>query len=163
LLPNVEDPQALIENWEDAPEPASWATLPMTSAIHALRSVKRPDEESAMVAELVVEEGVFHRAHPTWVIALPAREDPVQLEGLLPDGDVSFNLPPLRVLADYVVDGRRGTRELAPQMLVLLPEQRRFYIVYRHPFLVRFKPGAERSMRLRMEDGWYVPGDGGMA
>jgi hypothetical protein len=59
------------------------------------------------------------------------------------------------VLADYVAADRRGTRELVPQLLVLLPEERAFYLVFRHGFDLRHTPTAERTMRLRLEPGWY--------
>ena len=62
-----------------------------------------------------------------------------------------------QVLADYQVGDRSGTLELEPQMLVLLPEESRFYLVYRKVFNFQDKPKIERSMRLRLQEGWYAP------
>ena len=42
-------------------------------------------------------------------------------------------------------------------MLVLLPEEGRMTITYRKLFTLPFEPGAERSVRLRTEAGWYRP------
>jgi len=72
-----------------------------------------------------------------------------------PHGELSFSIPPLRVIADYVLGNRVGTRELVPQLMVLLPEQMRFYIVYRASFTLETTAGMERSFRLRTTHGWF--------
>jgi len=152
-LPNVEDPAAPVRAWDDAPAPVCWATVPPQSAIQAERSVAHIEEAGAAPVEML--ESAYHRAPPAWVIGVPPSGAQVALHGLSPEGEiVSFALPALRVFADYVVGLRTGTRELAPQLLVLLPEERRFYIVYRHSFMFAY-PSGERSMRLRVADGWW--------
>jgi hypothetical protein len=152
-LPNVEDPAHLITRWEDAPKPACWATVPLDSGLHSTRSLQLPADDSA-VPRLAFQDGVFHRAHPDWIIPLPAREALITLEGLRPGGHVAFRLPALQVFADFVVGDRSGTRKLVPQLLVLLPEEMRCYLVYRHVFNLTFQPGDERGMRLRTAEGW---------
>ncbi len=64
-----------------------------------------------------------------------------------------FDLPQMQVFVDYVVGDREGTRELSPQMLVLLPNEQRFYLVYRHYFGFEERDEIERCMRLRIVDG----------
>ncbi len=149
-LPNVEDPKHLISNWDDTPKPACWSTVPMDSALQALRSVKIPDDFT-MPETLICKEGIFHQACPDWVIDLPDSGVTVLLENLTPEGYVSFEFPSLRVFVDYVIGDRKGIRELKPQMIVLLPDEKRFYLVYRHAFMVEFIPEVERCMRLRIE------------
>lgn len=152
-LPNIEDPQALIQNWDDAPRPMYWATVPLESGLHARRCIAgtpgpeipdRPD----------VSPAVFHRAHPDWVIARPPERATVLLEGLTPEGVAAFRLLGLRVLADWVIGTQTGCAELVPQMLVILPEQRRYTLTYKHVFNIYFEPEVERSVRLRTEAGW---------
>jgi hypothetical protein len=60
-------------------------------------------------------------------------------------------------VADYVLGGRSGTRELVPQLLMLLPEARRFYLVYRASFTMEVQPEIERAFRLRLAEGWSEP------
>ena len=152
-LPNIEDPAAPIRSWDDAPAPVCWGTVPPQSTLQAERCVARTDEAGALPIEML--ESAYHRAHPMWVIAVPPAGATIALHGLSPDGElVSFRLPALRVFADYVVGARTGTCELAPQLLVLLPEDRRFYVVFRHSYTFAY-PSGERSMRLRVEDGWW--------
>ena len=61
----------------------------------------------------------------------------------------------LGIVADYTINGRMGCRSLTPHMLVLLPDQRRFYVVYRLAFNFQFQPGDEREFRLRTEPQWF--------
>ena len=52
---------------------------------------------------------------------------------------------------------RRGSRELAPQLFALLPDENRAYIVYRSHFNAQVEEDMERSFRLRLEEGWFDP------
>src|SRR4029077_7166797 len=107
--------------------------------------------------QLEVKPDVFHRADPDWLIDVPQPGSAVVLDGLTADGLAAFNLPKLRVLADWIVRDETGTSELIPQCLVVLPEQKRFYVVYRFIAAVAFEPEVERSLRLRLAEGWYKP------
>lgn len=177
-LPNLEDPRALIQSWSDAPEPVGWAPVYLDTAVGQLPLIRRESqrledarargEEDAQRRhdELVQSpepgpDGVLHRAHPDWIIDTPPEHATLRLDNLLPDAPtLELQLPPLRVLADYVIYGREGSRELRPEALVLLPEQRAFYLVYRLPFTFDSGPASERSFRLRTEVGWFQPEQG---
>lgn len=162
-LPNLEHPEHLIRDWDDAPEPYCWATVPQDIAFtqtRFLRHVKRkvdlnqdPTEVDEYAREVTTQ--VFHRAHPDWIITLPGYQALVTMSGMSPRSELSFRIPALRVIADYELGNRVGTRELAPQLMVLLPEQQRFYIVYRASFTVETTPGMKRSFRLRTTRGWF--------
>ncbi len=148
ILPNVEFPAQAIRAWEDRPEPACWATVPMTSAIHALRMPVAPGKAEA-------GPGLFHRAHPDWVLPqLPPARSPVTVEGVTPDGRWSFTLPTLQVWLDVLAGGREQHIQALPQMLVLLPEERTFQLVYRGFFTVPPPAGEPRSARVRLAEGW---------
>jgi len=164
-LPNLESPDAPIERWEDAPAPVCWAPVPWDSALR---------REPAAELEALANEGAepatrelpplsaltaasnrpkYHRAHPDWIIDRPPPGTRVELSGMtLDSAPFAFQLPDVRVYVDYTTGRYAGTRELAPQVLVLLPEERRFYVVLRHAFTVTPHPDAEQSMRLRVED-----------
>lgn len=150
-LPNVEDPGAPITAWADEPTPAGFAPLPLSSALHAERAVAVEAQPLAMT----VDERAFFRAPPALVLPLPPRGAPVALDGMTKDQRLAFALPELAVWADYVVGDYRGSRPLAPQALLLLPETRRFTLVYRLHFNLPHRLGEERSMRLRTSEGWF--------
>jgi len=167
LLPNVEDPAHPVVGWDDEPEPSGWATVPLTSGMQALRTLELPpgcDPHQETKTPVVVpldflaqprlKDGAYHRAATCWIIDLPTRGTVVVMEGMTPEGRASFSLPTLDVFVDYVVGQREGTRLLRPQVLVLLPEERRFYLLLKHCFSMEFRSGEERCMRLRQETGW---------
>jgi hypothetical protein len=155
-LPNLEDPRVPIARWEDQPPPVCWASVPISSAFHVARGMdlSAPPNPDAPVP---LTDGFHHRAHPDWVLPLPPIHAPVVLEGMVPEWGLAFRIPALRVLADWAFGADSGTWEVAPQGMVLLPEERKFYLVYRHLFGVPKPSGGDRSLRLRTEPGWARP------
>lgn len=156
MLPNLENPEALIARWEDTPEPYCWATLPADIGFRMIEMMRDYHRHGEPADLPIAQTMVYHRAHPDWIIDLPPPGAVVAMKGLTPDrGSLAFELPRVRVIADYVVGDRTGARELAPQLLMLLPEERRFYLVFRSTFMVDLTPDMERSFRLRLEEGWF--------
>lgn len=156
-LPNLESPEARISSPTDAPDPECWATVPMDIGFSQIRTLRELQEHGEIRDQRRADVRVYHRAHPYWVMELPREGAPVELRGLSPEGTTRFPLPSVRVLADYVVGDRTGTRELRPHLLALLPEEDRFYLVFREAFSLEVEPSTERSFRLRLEEGWFRP------
>lgn len=148
-LPNVEAPERLIRRRDDAPEPASWATLPLASAAHAGRMLDL--DRTASEGRPVLSAQRFHRAVPEWVIPAPTAGAEVVMRGLDPAGEVRFALPTLRVWADFDVGGARTTVPLAPHAMVILGEKRTVTVTYRAHFHLRRVDEVEKSARLRVE------------
>lgn len=73
-----------------------------------------------------VDQGSY-RAHPDWIIELPPEGARVRLDNLMSEAPkVEFALPALRLIADYVIYDRQGSRALRPHALVLrraLPDE----------------------------------------
>ncbi len=160
LLPNLERPDERIRSPADRPRPACWATLPMDSGLRAAHLLEElPARAGALAASPQEESGIeavkksFRSAIAEWVIARPAPESPVVLEGMSEQGTLVFPFPALRVFADYAVGERTGTLELAPHLMVLMVEERRLSIGYQAKFRVPYRPDEERSLRLRLEHG----------
>jgi hypothetical protein len=94
------------------------------------------------------------RGDPAFVFAsAPAPGTPIVLEGLTPEGHASFAFPGERVRFDYALGEEDRTRYLRPTTLVLLPDERRFYVVHRLPFLVGDPEGLERRGVVRVMRG----------
>ena len=153
-LPNLEDPRSPIDRWSDDPRPYCWATMPTDIGVHLQRAHDRVRDGHPMLPDEMLTM-VMHRAHPDWILPVPPVDAPVTLRGMTARGAWQFRLPRLRVLADYELGARTGTRELEPQLLLLLPEQSRFYLVYRHHFTMEVTSRMARSMRLRLAEGWF--------
>ncbi len=155
FLPNLEHPGQVITEFHDSPVPYCWATVPYDIGLRAQQladptaAARQPTDYAQYTA------AVMHRAHPDWIIDLPPAGSQVRAVGMTPEGSWTFSLPLLRVIADYELGDRQGERELMPQLLMLLPEEKRFYIVYRRLFTMDVSTGMKRSFRLRLADGWY--------
>lgn len=162
-LPNLEHPAHLITQWSDTPEPYCWGTIPQDTALTQIRQIRRArlklaaKRDPASTDELspLMLTHAFHRAHPDWIIDLPPPRAWVTMTGLSPAGRLQFMIPQVRMIADYVLGKRDGSRELAPHMMVLLPEEGRLCLVYRTAFTAQTHPDMERSFRLRIEEGWF--------
>jgi hypothetical protein len=161
-LPNLEDPEAPIRRWDDAPAPHFFGAIPVECGFFLRAQPDAPGAVDAPRAPTAAGDVVARphvprlglpptaRCHPTWRIAAPAPGSEVRLTGARPAGQVMrFSWPRLGVAFDYSCGERTGARALVPQSLVLLPEEERFYVVYRHSFL--FHPRGERCVRVRLE------------
>jgi hypothetical protein len=154
-LPNLEDPRDLIRRPEDTPDPYCWSAIPTDIGFHVLPVARHLQLHKWPLGRDRTMPLIYRRAHPEWVIPLPKAGEIVRMDGFTPEGPVTFALPKLRVVADYVLGERTGSRDLAPHMLMLLPEERRFYLVYRHHFTMEVEPDTERSFRIRLDEGWF--------
>jgi hypothetical protein len=159
-LPNLEDPRAPIARWEDAPLPMCWATVPIDVPLWAARQAREnpnpPSPPTSAEIKREIPSVANYRAHPDWVMPLPLTAPRLRLENLLAANPVlEISVPDFGIVADYTINGRIGRRSLMPHTLVLLPDQWRFYVVYRLPFNFQFQTGDEREFRLGMEPKWF--------
>lgn len=145
-LPNVEHPSRRITSTSDAPEPAGWATLPMSAAAHALRALDL--DASLRAASPALSRRTFHRAVDEWIIDRPAEGAEVLMRGLDPDGTARFKLPALRVACDFIVGAHETTLEMLPEALVIIGPWRRFTLLYRARFHYWENEGELVSARL---------------
>ncbi len=152
-LPNLEDPRAPIGKRSDAPDPVCWATLPIgaplrwTKWIRLAQAAGKPPTADAMA------EAPRARCHPEWLVTPPSVGTPIELRGMTPDGRLRFAFPAVRPLLDYHVGAKQGTRELVPVRVVLLPDERRFQVLFATRFTVAApERGEQRSLRLRLVD-----------
>ncbi len=155
LLPNLENPADLITSRSSTPRPYCWAPIPTDIGFLLFGNLTNEEAASTLNQDQLPD---LRRAHPDWIIERPTAGAMIRLCGLTPEADLSFRLPPLRVWADWTVAAKEGSHELKPISLVLLPEERGFYLVYRLQFSLDYERAGERALRLRLEEGWYPPG-----
>ncbi len=127
------EPQRKLQNLESPSEtspvvPLCWAPLPKP------HNRDRP-----------------HRACPDWILqAPPAPRSVLALTNLTDEGRTELQFPDHTLLFEYVVGDREGTRRLAPAAMVLLPEERRLYVVHRLPFTIDNPDESSRRGVLRL-------------
>jgi hypothetical protein len=164
-LPNLEHPAQRIHRWEDSPEPFCWATMPRDVTLHAFRRAQRLSGRLEDNTKMPERDGplpfpdldeALYRGHPDWIIAIPSEAPLIRLSRLVDERAlVEFRLLDQRVVADYVINGRDGSRALLPQRLIIEPDQRRFSLLYRTSFTFGFERADERGFRLRLEPSWF--------
>lgn len=155
-LPNIEDPAYLIDSPEDSPDPAYWATVPLSTAIHAFRTMGLTSEDLKNPNILEQKPTVtptptlFHRAHPCLDLDIEELEPSteVALKGLSPAGEIKILMPPFEIWADILLKEKMVQKKLRADTLVILPEEMRCYIVYRYCFSYEYEIGTERTVRL---------------
>jgi hypothetical protein len=157
LLPNVEHPRRQITKWDDAPKPASFATVPLSTALHMDRGTDIKEGETPDDGDSPFTVGMFHRAHPECMMPLPRPDATVRLEGMTPVGKLEFKIPQIEVFADFQLGQVVDALPLKPHLLVLLPEEMKFYLVYRNRLLIDLVDEDERGVRFRIEKGWHQP------
>lgn len=162
-LPNLEDPDDRVQSWEDAPLPVCWAPAPVDSGILVERVERRFGAEGTarLDTEALIEEPLVNeRAHPDWVIDTPPERAPVILDGMRPGGErFAFRLPRARVRLEVAAGANRHEAEAHPRALILLPEERRFCLIFAGATDFAYREDETRIARLVAERGW-VPDTG---
>lgn len=146
-LPNLEWPGQLIQHWEDHPAPAGFGVYGKNwqpRAGHLGSYDEQWQRERAPGPPRDFRSDYFNCAHPDLQIAGYLHGDePVELVNLTPESRLAFRLPGLRptirvTRSERDEQGhsqpdttRTDTLTLNLDTLCLLPEQRRFYLVWR--------------------------------
>lgn len=146
-LPNLERPDQLIRTWQDRPPPAGFGVVGKTwqpRAGHLGTYDEQWQETLAPGPPKDFRSDFFNSAPAELQIQSYLRGDePVQLTNLTPDGLLRFQLPGLQIQAGvtrterdergYSQEGTTRTHEPAMHLdtLGLLPDQRRFFLVWR--------------------------------
>jgi hypothetical protein len=161
-LPNIESPDALIRRFDDSPKPVCFAPLPLHLPLYLNRFVPKSMDtmESGemnpikKIKEILWNDLAALRAPDELLMDIPERHTKVSVTGMTPERDLTFQLPALRFFIDYLFGTKDGKAELVPRLLMLLPEERRFYLVFKSYFSFEHIRGMERCVRLHMEKGW---------
>lgn len=140
-LPNIEDRRRPVQSWEDRPDPVGVGLCPAVFGPR-LRETVRFDERG-MITEL--EPGFFSSAFPRMVAQAVAPGDAVVVEGVSPDGPLSFTVPAPPLVMNLRVGDARLDQLLAVDQIGIQVAQRRVFITYRSPFRYVMKPRQERS------------------
>ncbi len=143
-LPNIEDPEEPIRTWKDRPTPAGFAPLPAFSSLRGLRGVK-VDTEKKMTT---LEPLFFNYAHPKMMLPEIPLKAKGTLRGMTKEGIWEFEIPELYIGAEVYLGEKRSCFVMRPDTLCLLPEEKRFFILYRQAFIYPFIPEQKRRICL---------------
>jgi hypothetical protein len=161
LLPNVEDSEHPVTTRADDPRPMCWETLPVESPLRMgdrfPSTADHDDWQRMFPNHSQFLRRLYTVTHPSLILGPPGPVLEAEIDGMHPDGRVGFRWRRESILADYIVGPRRGTLALTPHLLILLPNEKRFAVVYRTYFRVDYVAGEERSFRLRIGEAHGHP------
>jgi hypothetical protein len=138
LLPNIEDPDALLVHPEDRPAPIgfgpvarSWMPRRALAGTYDARWI----EERAPLWPEDLDERFFCAASPGLVASPWLRGgEPIVLEGLSPEGTIAFPLPSYRLVARCAFRDRSERRPLVLDAVHLDPDEGHFTLIWRAAF-----------------------------
>jgi hypothetical protein len=142
-LPNIEDPANLIGTWNDMPKPVGFAPLPVDSRLRFEGSVTQ-DEETGFPK---IQPSFFNCAAPSMRMDAIRGGETVVLSGMTPDGEWSFTMPRIACEAEVTREAKKTIVPAVVDTICLLPEERRFYLIYRASFYYMFIPEELRTTR----------------
>ncbi|MEP7126478.1 MAG: DUF2169 domain-containing protein [Byssovorax sp.] len=138
LMPNLEDPQKLLQSPQDRPDPVgfgffgrSWQPRLGYAATGPNPASSSPASSSPLLPAAF--DARYHQgAHPRLVATPHLRgAEPVELVNVSPLGPQRFSLPPAAPRATVVVGSERRPLPLVLDTVVLEPDDLRVVVVYR--------------------------------
>ena len=136
-LPDLEDPERLIEKWDDRPEPVCFAPYPMHGGMRAKFLVHND------IVDFTRHPHVLSRAAPRGTFGEIAFGTRVAVSGMRPGGEIlSFEIPSPPVKAEVKVGARYRRLTLYVDAIDIDAEAANVRVVYRALFsypLVRYE------------------------
>jgi hypothetical protein len=143
-LPNLEDPDVLIVNWQDKPRPACWF-----KPIGMLRAKDAPEvpTEELLVA---IMQSMFNQAVPELVAQPEELGETLRLVGFSGDGDIVFPMPDVQgPTVEVHVGDLEGRFPAALSTLIALPRERVLIATYTSLFRYLMRPQEKRRAELK--------------
>lgn len=144
-LPNLEDPDALIDRWDDRPEPVGTAATLMQFGPR-LRRAYDVDPETRKLT--VLRPLLFNAAFPKMIAPAAKAGDRVGLTGVRADGSLEFRLPAAPVRMRLQLGPTVYLRDLPIEQIGVEPDAMRAFVSFRFPFRYTLIPLEKRGCEL---------------
>jgi hypothetical protein len=148
-LPNIEDPENLIQTWEDQPQPVGVGICPMSCGPRILDRVVF-DEEGALKE---LKPTFYNHAFPRMIAPFVKPGEQVRVTGVRAGKPVQFTLPqpPVTVRVRIGEHGDEGPPPL--DQIGIDVEKQLVFLTYRYPFRYIMNPLERRSCELLVANG----------
>jgi len=143
-LPNLEAPACQIRRWCDTPEPVGTGVCSRSFGAR-VRAGTTFDRQGRLTA---LRGAFFNDAFPALVAGAVEAGDPIELDGVSPDGPLRLVVPPPPLLVQVAIGAARVTAPLRIDQIGIEPAQRRCFITYRYPFRYRVTARERRTCAL---------------
>lgn len=156
LLPNLEDPENHVKNWEDQPEPVGVAPMSRESSLRIMNAIELDLEEKPPKLE-EIKPSYFNNANPALILPDPPEPGTlVSATGVRPGGGgVSFEVPPGTFHAYVQIADRGYVFPFHLDSITLITEQEQVLLCFRCCFRYPINP-LER--RVAIVYGGKAPG-----
>jgi hypothetical protein len=144
-LPNVEDPEHLIESWQDQPRPCNIAPAPKHIAFDPTPYAGQL--EAAAKDPFRLPDHIWNDAVPKFQFEGVNPGSTIRLTGMS-ETPLTLALPASRLRAEVQVGSRQLGVDLAVDTVLFLPEQRRCVLTWRAHFIYEFVPREQRRVVL---------------
>ncbi|HEY0133290.1 MAG TPA: DUF2169 domain-containing protein, partial [Nannocystis sp.] len=146
-LPNLEDPRAPIQRWDDRPEPVGTGACAQNFGPRVRHGVE-VDEATNTIRRITPQ--FFNDAFPGMIAPAVAQGDRVVVRGVREDGPLSFVVPPTSLRVDVRVGDDGGVRTPAIDQIGIEADAGLVFITYRYPFRYVLTPHQRRHCRLSL-------------
>ncbi len=143
-LPNLEEPDRLIDNWNDRPDPVGLGPCPISCGLRLRDSVVFGKDGSLKQ----LRPTFFNAAFPSMIVPQVGIGERVRLSGVSETGQVDFTIPPASVRVRLQFDERVIESPLAIDQVGIEVDKQRVFLAYRYPFKYYFVPLQKRSCEL---------------
>jgi len=138
-LPNIEDPNNLIQKWDQRPNPTGVGVC----LAPGLKAEKYLDFDSAK-KQLNINHRIFNQAFPEMIVKQVALGDNIIVKGMSPNGVFSVYVPQHQLSANIQIGTSKLRRNLKVDQIGLIPEANQIFITYRYPFKYTVKEMEKR-------------------
>jgi hypothetical protein len=145
-LPNVEDPEHSIHDWQDQPRPCNIAPAPRPIAFDLAGEL--PAIERVREQRYVVPDAFWNDAVPRFRFPALAPGEVVTLCGMY-ERPLHMAAPQFRVEARLTLGARMSVIPLAIDTVLFCPETQHCEVTWRASFKYRFVPRETRALVLR--------------
>lgn len=149
-LPHIEDPEHLIQTWEDQPEPVGVCPCPATCGPRILGRVIF-DEDTGVMREL--KPTFFNHAFPRMIAPFLEPNEAVRVTGVRPGRPIAFTLPKAPVIVRMRIGDQADERPPAIDQVGIDVERQQAFVTYRYSFRYVLRPLERRSCELLPADG----------
>jgi hypothetical protein len=133
-LPNLEDPDAPINSFEDHPDPVGAAPYPKEWALTGLNATELDLEDEANQRMTRLKPLIFNAAHPRMIVPpadAPSAGDLVEVTHVTPDGPLRFAVPDLSFHVQVQLEDRHYRFPLHCDQIGIIAEERRVFLSHR--------------------------------
>ncbi len=152
-LPNLEDPDRLIRNWDDQPDPVGTVPCSMQNPLRVKNGMEVDDQGNLQTLKPVL----FNAAYPNMIVDRVAPGDPIRVSGVTGDGPFECRVPTPCPSVRLQFDDEVIDRALAIDQVGLEIDKQRIFVTYRYPFRYVLYPLQRRSCELFYDDAVTAP------